>query len=260
MREEPPSLSLNRRHAGCVNGREERQEPDALQDPTRCDRKHKPHGRVDSAQGNNQKQGDSQRRMLEPVGHPAVRRHGAAPHEDGRDQGDRRPPRSLDRRAPRKHDGRPAEHEQPDKKCHVQDIDARRPAPVAKLDIRWNGRYRQEGDQDPGFLATEHRQSDGLGRHRPGKRVAPHGRSRGGHTDQEMQEGDRRQERCVQLIEHEDLRAEQSGLNARAGERLGGDADIKRQPRQHGAAERQAGKRDAPAVDAVGVMDPADAR
>ena len=122
------------RHPGGVDGRDQRGDRDAVQDPVRRDRQDQPDGGVDAAQRGHEQQRDAERGVLEPVGHPAMGRHRPAPHQDGQQQGDGRPRRR--RRVPAAElDGRPAEHQQPDEQRHVDDVDAGRPASAGQLDV-----------------------------------------------------------------------------------------------------------------------------
>ena len=166
--EEPPRLPLDGRHARGVDGRGQRDEPDALQDPVRGDRQDQADGRVDAGQRRDEEQGVAERGVLEPVGHPAVGRHGAAADEDGRQEREHRPGRRR-RRPADGLDGRPPRHQQDDEQAHVQDVHAGRPAAVQQLHVRRHGRDGQQADEHPGVLAAERRQADRLGGQRPAR-------------------------------------------------------------------------------------------
>ena len=72
-----------------------------LQDPVRGDRQDQADGGVDAGQRRHEQQGVAERGVLEPVGHPAVGRHGAAADQDGRQERDGRPPGRASRRRDR---------------------------------------------------------------------------------------------------------------------------------------------------------------
>ena len=62
----------------------------------------------------------------------------------------------------------------------------------------------------------------------------------GGQGGQEVQQGDRREQRGAQLVQAEDLPAEEGGLHAPGPDQLGRDAQVEGQPRQERAGEGRA--------------------
>ncbi len=140
--------------------------------------------------------------------------------------------------------------EQADEEGHVEHVDPRRPAAAGQLDVGRHRRRGQEPDQQPRLLARELRQADGLGRQRPGERESPHLHPRCGQRRQEMDQRDRRHEGRVELVEGEDLAAQQEVLRAQGQSGLRWDAQVESQPGQDRAGHRRAGERQAPVIGA----------
>ena len=163
----------------------------------------------------------------------------------------------ADRPALSRHPRPPYDH-QPHEKPHVQHIHPRQPDAVLELEVRRNGADRQQADQQPRRLATEHRQPDRFRNQRPGIREPSHLVPRRGQGSQEMQQGDGRHQRRAELIQNEHLAAEDVRLEARAADGIGIDADVIIQPGQKRENKSDAGEDQAHPCRTIGLTDLAD--
>ena len=154
----------------------------------------------------------------------------------------------------------PACDHETDEHQHVQRVDTRRLTARPQFEIRRDRASRQQRDDEPRLLATERREQNGFRNQGRDEREPVDLRSLRGERRQKIEQRHQRQQRRTQLIDHEDLAADEPRQQMPRIVRFHGVHLLEVDPSPGRAEQHQSGKSQTAVSSLVRIARPPDAQ